>query len=161
MEYLQYLKIYLDDHRAGAAAGTDLARRLWRKNRSGPWGAELKEIRQLLEAEKETLDSVRSAVGVSGGLGKRALAVLSGQAARLKPNGHLLGYSPLTRVVELEMLMSGVQSKLGLWAALLETSSSFPELAQFDFAYLAEQSEAELRTLREIHDWAARQCFFA
>jgi len=100
MEHVQYLKIYLDDHRAGAAAGTDLARRLWRKNRSGPWGAELKGIREMLEAEKETLDSVRAAVGVSGGHGKRALAVLSAQAARLKPNGHLLGYSPLTKVVE-------------------------------------------------------------
>jgi hypothetical protein len=159
MEYVQYLKIYLDDHRAGATAGTDLARRLWRKNRSGPWGAELKEIRELLQAEKETLDSVRAAVGVSGGQAKRTLALLSAQAVRLKPNGHFLRYSPLTRVVELETLMAGVQSKLGLWAALLETSSSFPGLARFDFAALAEQSEAELRTLMEIHDWAARQCF--
>lgn len=159
MEPLQYLKIYLDDHRAGAAAGTDLARRLWRKNRSGPWETELKEIRKWIKAEKETLDSVRAAVGVSGGQGKRALALLSAQAARLKPNGHFLRYSPLTRVVELEALMSGVQSKLGLWSALLETSSSIPGLARFDFAALGEQAEAELGILREIHDWAARQCF--
>ena len=159
MESLQYLKIYLDDHRAGATAGTNLARRVWRKNRSGPWGTELDEIHRLIKAEKQTLDSVRAAVGISGGLGKRALALLSAQAARLKPNGHFLGYSPLTRLVEVEALMSGVQSKLGLWAALLETSSSFPGLASFDFAALGEQSEAELRTLREIHDWAARQCF--
>jgi hypothetical protein len=62
-------------------------------------------------------------------------------------------------VVELETLMSGVQSKLGLWAALLETSPSFPGLARFDFAALGEQAEAELRILREIHDWAARQAF--
>jgi hypothetical protein len=160
MESLQYLKIYLDDHRAGATAGTNLARRVWRKNRSGPWGTELNEIRQLIKAEKQTLDSVRAAVGIRGGQGKKALALLFAQAARLKPNGHFLGYSPLARLVELEALMSGVQSKLGLWAALLETSSSFPGLAPFDFAALGEQSEAELRTLREIHDWAARQCFF-
>jgi hypothetical protein len=159
MDPIQYLKIYLDDHRAGATAGTNLARRVWRKNRSGPWGTELNEIRQLIKGEKQTLDSVRAAVGISGGQGKKALALLSAQAARLKPNGHFLGYSPLTRLVELETLMSGVQSKLGLWAALLETSSSFPGLARFDFAALGEQAEAELRTLREIHDWAARQCF--
>jgi hypothetical protein len=159
MDPIQYLKIYLDDHRAGATAGTNLARRVWRKNRSGPWGTELNEIRQLIKGEKQTLDSVRAAVGISGGQGKKALAVLSAQASRLKPNGHFLGYSPLTRLVELETLMSGVQSKLGLWAALLETSSSFPGLARFDFAALGEQAEAELRTLREIHDWAARQCF--
>jgi hypothetical protein len=159
MDSIQYLKIYLDDHRAGATAGTNLARRVWRKNRSGPWGSELDEIHRLIKAEKQTLDSVRAAVGISGGQGKKALALLSAQAARLKPNGHFLGYSPLARLVELEALMSGVQSKLGLWAALLETSSSFPGLAPFDFAALGEQSEAELRTLREIYDWAARQCF--
>ena len=62
-------------------------------------------------------------------------------------------------MVELETLLSGVQIKLGLWAALLETSSSFPGLARFDFAALVEQSETELRTLREVHEWAARQCF--
>ena len=96
MDSLKYLSIYLDDHRAGATAGTDLARRLWRTNRSGPWGTELKEIRELIKAEKETLDSVRAAVGVSGGQAKRTLALLSAQVARLKPNGHLLRYSPLT-----------------------------------------------------------------
>lgn len=158
-EAIQYLKIYLDDHRAGATAGTDLARRLWRKNRSGPWGTELHAIRKLIQSEKETLDSVRAAVGISGGHAKRAFALLSARAARLKPNGDFLRYSALTRLVELEALMSGVQAKVGLWAALLETSSSFPELARFDFAALGEQSEAELRTLRDIHDWAARQCF--
>ncbi len=159
MEPLQYLTIYLNDHRAGAAAGTDLARRLWRKNRSGPWATELNEIRKAIKAEKETLDSVRAAVGVSGGQLKRAGALVATQASRLKPNGHFLRYSPLTRVGELEALMSGVQSKLRLWAALQETTGSLPGLARFDFAALCEQSVAELNTLGEIHEWAARQCF--
>jgi hypothetical protein len=154
-----YLKIYLDDHRAGASAGVDLARRLWRQNRSGPWAADLKEIRKLIKAEKETLDAVRAAVGVTGGQLKRAGALIASQASRLKPNGHLLRYTPLTRVAELEALMSGVQSKLRLWAALGEATASLPALADFDFAALREQSMAELSTLTEIHEWAARQCF--
>ena len=159
VESLQYLTIYLNDHRAGAAAGIVLARRLWRKNRSGPWSAELRDILKLIKAEKEALDSVRAAVGVTGGQLKRVGALVAAQASRIKPNGHFLRYSPLTRLGELEALMSGVQSKLRLWAALEEAAASLPEIGRFDFVALGEQSAAELHVLGEIHRWAAREVF--
>ena len=44
MNSVRSLTIYLNDHRAGAAAGTALARRLWHKNRFGPWASQLKDI---------------------------------------------------------------------------------------------------------------------
>jgi hypothetical protein len=159
MESLQYLTIYLNDHRAGAAAGTDLARRLWRKNRSEPWAAELNELRKSIKAEKETLDAVRASVGVTGGQLRRAGVFLAERASRLKPNGHFLRYSPLTRLTELEALMSGVQSKQRLWAALHQTTAWLPDLARFDFVALGQQSMSQLTILGEIHEWAARQCF--
>jgi hypothetical protein len=70
-----------------------------------------------------------------------------------------LRYSPLTRVTELEALMSGVQSKQRLWAALQQATAWLPDLGRFDFAALSQQSSSQLRTLGEIHEWAARQCF--
>ena len=159
MESLQYLRIYLNDHRAGAAAGTDLARRLWRKNRSEPWAAELNELRKSIKTEKETLDAVRASVGITGGQLRRTGALIAERASRLKPNGHWLGYSPLTRLTELEVLMSGVQSKQRLWAAMHQATAWLPDLARFDFASLGQQASSQLRTLEEIHEWAARQCF--
>ena len=159
MESLHYLKIYLNDHRAGAAAGTDLARRVWRSNRSEPWANELNELRKSIKAEKETLDAVRASVGVTGGHLRRGGAWIVERASRLRPTGHFLRYSPLMRVTELEALMSGVQSKQGLWAALQQATAWLPDLARFDFAALAQQSSSQLRTLGEIHEWAARQCF--
>ena len=38
---------------------------------------------------------------------------------RLKPNGQILGYSPLSRLVELETLALGITGKRSLWEALL------------------------------------------
>ena len=157
MESLQYLKVYLNDHRAGAAAGTDLARRLWRRNRSEPWADELNELRKSIKAEMETLDAVRASVGISGGQLRRAGALIVERASRLRPNG--LRYSPLTRMTELEALMSGVQSKQRLWSALQQATAWLPDLNRFDFPGLGQQSTSQLRILGEIHEWAARQCF--
>ena len=51
---------------------------------------------------------------------KRTLAFLSERAARLKTNGRLFTYSPLSRVVELETLALGILGKLALWEGLAE-----------------------------------------
>lgn len=155
----QYLETYLNDHRAGAAAGTALARRLWRKNRSGPWASHLHDILKSINAEKNTLDAVRAAVGVEGGQLRRAGALIVERASRLKTSNGLLRYSQLSRVLELEALMSGVQSKHRLWCALRLATPSFPELAPFDFSVLERSSLGQLELLGEIHEWAAMSCF--
>jgi hypothetical protein len=151
------LTIYLNDHRAGAAAGTAVARRLWRKNRSGPWESQLKELHKAIDADRATLDAVRRAVGATGGELGRLAALTFERASRLKPNGRLVGYSPLSRVLELEMLISGVQSKLRLWRALHLTTATHPDLGPFDFVALAEQAAEQLETLSQIHEWAVTQ----
>ena len=158
MELDRYLAIYLNDHRAGAAAGTELAGRLWRRNRSGPWDARLHDVLEALQAEKETLDAVRAALEVDGGQFRRTAALVAERVSRLKPNGHFLSYSPLSRVDELEALMAGVQTKLRLWIFLDLAKPSLAALANFDFERLQAQSHEELATLGEIHEWAVRQC---
>ena len=155
----EYLTIYLNDHRAGAAAGIGLAHRLWRRNRKGPWASQLEELLKSVEAESETLDAVRASIGVTGGQIRRTAAIALERASRLKLNGHFLSYSPLSRVAELEALMSGVQSKLRLWTTLDLATPSVPELVGFEFPALQRQSHAQLATLGEIHEWAVTQCF--
>jgi hypothetical protein len=50
------------------------------------------------------------------------------KAGRLKLNGELLGYSPLSRLEELEALSLGVEGKLALWTALRRTHGDDPRL---------------------------------
>ncbi|HLU30521.1 MAG TPA: hypothetical protein VK088_02085 [Acidimicrobiia bacterium] len=156
-----YLEIYLDDHRAGAAGGSRLARRIYRNNAAGPWAGELEELSRRIDRDKRTLKEVREALGMDGGMLKTVSAVAAERIARLKFNGHLLGYSPLSRVLEVESLMSGVLAKRRLWAALHVAQPSYPELERFDFEGLGTEAESQLEVLGRVHGWATGLAFEA
>jgi hypothetical protein len=153
----EYLAIYLNDHRAGAAGGARLARRVAHNNRSNRWGPRLGELAEAVSADKAKLDEVRTVLGVSGGALKRTGAVVAELGGRLKPNGHILTYSPLSRVIEVEALMAGVQVKQRLWATLRLLTPARPALNLFDFAALESRGATQLATLAEVHEWAAEQ----
>jgi hypothetical protein len=157
METRQYWETYLNDHRAGATAGTALVRRLWRSNRRTEWGPIIERVAESIEQDLVVLDEVRAAAGVSGGDLKRVAALLIERAGRLKLNGHLLTYSPLSRVLELETLMSAVRGKQSLWVALHTAGPSHPEWSDFDFAALEKRGSEQLETLGRVHEWAVTE----
>ncbi len=74
-------------------------------------------------------------------------------SGRLKPNGRLRGYSPLSRLDELELLQIGVVGKRRLWRALEHTHAD--DLPGFDFGALAERATEQLRRLEALHLKAA------
>jgi hypothetical protein len=161
LEPNRYLEIYLDDHRAGATGGLRLARRLWRNNAKSPWAGELEELTHRIERDSRTLAQVRDALGMDGGTLKAVAALAGERIARLKPNGHLLGYSPLSRVVEVEGLMAGVSAKRRLWAALEKVQEFSDGLEQFDFEGLGDEAESQLDVLSRVHRWASGLAFEA
>jgi hypothetical protein len=70
----------------------------------------------------------------------------------LKLNGRLWGYSPLSRLDELELLQIGVVGKRRLWA-LEHTHAG--DLSSFDLGALAERATEQLRRLETLHLKAA------
>ena len=68
------------------------------------------------------LQGIMEDLGFGGDRLKNAGAWALEKAGRLKLNGELKSYSPLSRVVELEGLLTGITGKWGLWAALLEVA---------------------------------------
>jgi hypothetical protein len=81
--------------------------------------------------------------------GRSAAAWVGEKLGRLKLNGQLTGYSPLSRLVELELLYVGISGKLRLWGALeLAVGKAQPE---FDFAQLAERAVAQRGRVEELH----------
>jgi hypothetical protein len=157
METMQYWETYLNDHRAGATAGTALVRRIWRSNRRTKWGPIIEKVAESIEQDLVVLDEVRAAAGVSGGDLKRVAALLTERAGRLKLNGHLLTYSPLSRVLELETLMSAIRGKQSLWVALHTAAPSHPEWSDFDFAALEKRGSEQVETLGRVHEWAVTE----
>src|SRR5262249_45430490 len=122
------LTIYLHDHLAGATAGIELARRAARENRGSEYGAFLGELAEEIAEDRATLAAIAVRLGAGRDELKNALAWTGEKLGRLKLNGRLTGYAPLSRVIELEGLMIGVQAKLGLWQALHEVAGEHEAL---------------------------------
>lgn len=150
----ELLAIYLNDHLAGSTAGVELARRLRASNEGDPeFGPALAEICAEIEADREALKATMARLGVGESKLKPLAAVLGERLGRLKPNGQLRGYSPLSRLVELELLQIGVAGKRRLWRALEQTHGG--ELSDLDPGALAERATAQLRRLEALHLKAA------
>jgi hypothetical protein len=150
----ELLAIYLNDHLAGATAGVELARRLQASNEDDrELGPALAEICAEVETDRETLKAVMDRLGVDQSKLKPAAAVLGERLGRLKLNGRLWGYSPLSRLDELELLQIGVVGKRRLWRALEHTHAS--DLPGFELGALAERATEQLRRLEALHLKAA------
>jgi hypothetical protein len=149
------LSIYLNDHLAGATAGVDLARRAAANNRSTSDGPVLDTIAQEIEQDRRALLDLMERLSVGQDRLKVALAWGAEKAARFKPNGELLGYSPLSRLEELEALALGVTGKLALWQALRRTHSGDPRLAGVDFDELVSRARSQRGRLERQRTRAA------
>lgn len=148
------LAIYLNDHLAGATGGVELARRLLASNEDDPeLGPALAEICAEVEADRETLKAAMDRLGVGQGRLKPAAAVLGERLGRLKLNGQLWGYSPLSRLEELELLQAGIVGKRLLWRALERTNAEV--LSGFELGALAERATGQLRRVEALHLKAA------
>jgi hypothetical protein len=155
------LGIYLNDHLAGATAGLELARRSHGRNRDGKIGAPLGRIADEIEEDRQSLVAVMQRLGVAANVAKTSFAWLAERVGRLKLNGHLLSYSPLSRVEELEALRLGVEGKLSLWRTLKETRGSDPRLEGVDLDDLSRRAESQRDELEEMRVASARNAFGA
>ena len=151
------LSIYLRDHRAGSTAGLRLARRAAKSNQDGPFGPPLSELADEIESDLGVLDEVMTVVGVSPSPVKHLGAIVGEFLARSKLNGRVRSYSPLSRVIELEGLATGIEGKRSLWASLAAVGS--PALAIFDFGDLGERAEAQKHEVQRLHAQAAEIAF--
>jgi hypothetical protein len=151
------LAIYLNDHLAGATGGVELARRSRASNSGTKLGDALVEICAEIEADRATLERVMAQLDVKRDRAKVAGAWAAEKLGRLKLNGRLTGYSPLSRLIELEMLHIGITGKIQLWQALKETQSA--KLAQFDLPGLIERAESQRAKVELLRLDAAREAF--
>lgn len=129
----ELLGIYLNDHLAGAMAGTELARRISRTN------PELRDLADDVEADRKELLDVMHVLGVAPRPHKAAIGWLAEKAGRLKLNGRLLGRSPLSDVLELESLRLSIESNGAMWKALRE----LPELDKERYDRLLRRAEGQ------------------
>lgn len=152
----KYLRIYLQDHRSAAAGGLQLARRCRDSNADSELGRFLDTLVDEVNQDAATLDDLMKRFGVRRNPIKHALVVIGERVARLKPNGQLRGYSPLSKVIELEGLIAGVHAKQRLWKGLDATRNG-PDPGVLD--EMMQRADRQLHRLEAFHCTAAAEAF--
>lgn len=149
------LKIYLSDHLAGMVGILELANRSRRSNRGTPLGDYLETLARQLDLDRRRLEDLIDAVGGTRALPKQAAVWIAEKVGRLKLNGQLTGYSPLSRLIEIEGLILGVEANAALWHSVRRAADSTPALGGMDFDSAIERARAQRAELENHHRSAA------
>lgn len=155
------LHIYLEDHYAGSLAGRELAKRSASSNEGNEFGTFLQRLVREIEEDRAALEKVIEAVEGHKDNLKQGAAWLAEKVGRLKLNGQLIGYSDLSRLVELEGLAVGVEAKLGLWRSLRQRASGDARLDVSELDLLIERSETQRKDIESFRLRAASIAFGA
>lgn len=144
----KHLSVYLQDHFAGATAGAGLARRVAGSNRDGEgYGAPLRELAGEIDEDRDSLRSLMDQLHVRADRVKQLAAWTGEKVGRLKLNGHLFTYSPLSRLEELELLALGVTGKRALWRTLNLLSRQEPRLSTPELERLIGRADEQLEKI--------------
>jgi hypothetical protein len=141
------LSIYLNDHLAGSTVGVELARRALRENEGSELGTFLRDLLTEITEDRATLVQLMERLSVRRSKPKTAAAWTAEKVGRLKLNGQITSYSPLSRLVELEGLAAGIEGKRSLWLALAQIRDSDRRLLELDLDALAERARSQRERL--------------
>lgn len=150
-EVERHLKIYLRDHRAGAAAGVALAERM---AHSGAHEPAVTELAAELADSRDRLEHIMRAMGITPSRPKQLLGRAVELLSRIKTNGRLVRRSPLSTLVELETLTGGLAVQLSLWLALTRVAGQLPPDLCLEPARLVQRVEAQLQLIRQLQERA-------
>ncbi|WP_285106289.1 NAD-dependent epimerase/dehydratase family protein [Promicromonospora sp. MEB111] len=150
--------LYLSDHFTGATAGLERLELMTRTSEDTPFYAELAEATEQLRAERELYRDLLAALGVPRRRHRQAAAWLGEKAGRLKLNGRITDRSPMTAVLEAELMRSAVLGKIGGWQTLREHAADVGlDPARLD--ELIAQARRQIDLFDRYHAWARERAF--
>ena len=118
------LRIYVSDHVAGAAGALARVERMSRTYAQTPLGGPLADLAEDLADERAVLLEVADRLDLPLSRWKSLATAVGERAGRLKLNGRLTSASPLSALLELEVLRGGVCAKRGIWQSLASWSAA-------------------------------------
>jgi hypothetical protein len=147
----KFLSIYLNDQLAAGMLWREVARRAQRNNSGTPFGEVLAGVSAGIAEDVETFQGIMRRLGIWMNPVKIGIAVGAERLGRLKLNGRLGTYSPLSRFVELDFLAMGIEGKKLLWTTLRDLAGLASRVPDVDFDDLikrAERQRADLEPFR-------------
>ncbi len=153
------LTTYLNDHLTGATAAVDLAEKAATRNQGNRFGVFLSDLRQAIDEDRATLQTIMERLGVEQGGAKAMAGRVAERVSRLRLHEKVTGDPDLSRVLELETLIMGVTGKLRLWHSLQASVGADERLASVDLDALVRRAHDQLAGLDEHHRESAAQAF--
>lgn len=151
--------IYLNDHLAGATAGTELAKRLSGTENEWSGGEVLRQVAAEIREDRRSLLDLMAGLNVSVRRYKTWSAWAVEKVSRLKLNGRVATRSPLSRLEELEILRLGVEGKAAGWRTLREWAEKDGRLDKGRLDTLLERAHQQVDQLEELRVRAAVEAF--
>ncbi|MGW8954625.1 hypothetical protein [Streptomyces sp. NPDC055709] len=149
------LRIYLNDHLAGATTGAELSRRIARAHDSSGRAPELRRLAEDIADDRRSLLALMESLGIAPQQYKARGGWLAEKIARLKLNGRVRRRSGLSTIVELETLRMGIQGKYLLWTALMAAAPVPGPVDTTRLQELADRAKGQMETVEALHRTAA------
>ena len=152
------LGLYLSDHLTGATAGVSRIQRMAEAFADTPVSAELSRVSAEITRERVVLRGLIQDLGLRQRPHRQAAAWLAEHSGRLKLNGRVLSRSPMTLVLESELMRAAILGKIGGWQTLEELA---PELGldPSTFAGLIADGRSQIAALDRVHEHARSNAF--
>lgn len=141
----KYLGIYLNDHLAMLVAVTELAERSLGRNQGTDLGSCLESVVESTRRDRQALEALMEQQDVPHNWTKTTGAWVAERVGRLKLNGQIKGYSPLSRLVEVEALELAMGGLRCFWDTLNQTGiDEAGGLPTSELAHRAKQLDQKL-----------------
>ncbi|MBB4908600.1 hypothetical protein [Actinophytocola algeriensis] len=155
----QFLRIYLCDQLALGIGWRELARRAARNNQDTETGAALDRVAKAIAEDVDTFRTIMDRLRITPNPVKNTAVMVAERVGRLKRNGRLRTYSPLSRFEELEMLTMGINGKKQMWATLRDLADLGARLTDIDFDRLVARAEEQRNELEPHRQTAGTKAF--
>lgn len=152
------LNLYISDHLTGATAGEERLYRMAQDFVDTPVFAKLSEVAEEIRAERTLLKNIIHDLGLKQKPYRQAVSWVGERVGRLKLNGKILERSPMTMVLEAELMRSAIMGKIGGWQTLREHATELnldPEV----FQELEDSAWQQISALDDVHAYARRHAF--
>lgn len=146
----------MDDQLAAGVLWREVARRAERENEGTELGEVLARVAAAISEDVALFQRIMDDLGMRSSRVKPRLAIAAERLGRMKLNGRLLGYSPLSRFAELDFLAMGIEGKEILWANLRDLTDVGARVPDVDFDQLIERAAWQRAQLEPFRKRAGR-----
>jgi hypothetical protein len=150
------LAIYLNDHLAASTAGVELVNRA-ASQQDGDRGKELTRLAEEIAEDRESLRALMRRLEIGEDPVKTTAGWLGEKLGRLKPNGHLISRSPLSDVLELEVLRAGTTARIAGFQVLRAVTVHDDRVSAEELEELLDRAQDQAERLYKLHIQLAQE----